>query len=237
MTTHRRPTGHRTSRAWLVLRLCLSLVWLLAAEAHPAGSPSPGTAPVLSTGVLLVASPDLADPNFRHTVILICKHGPEGTVGLVLNRPTELLLAEALPSITSLQGTAHILFAGGPVQPEGILMLFRLVREPAQTRRVIEGVYLGGNLGDLERVLTQPAPRETFRAFAGYAGWGPGQLEWEMAQGSWVLAPSDAATLFEKNPADLWSDLIHAVPAPGTVQASPQPVYVSEAFVAARGLF
>lgn len=189
--------------------------WPIAAGARLTGAASTP----LGKGVLLVASPGLLDPNFRQTVILICDHGSTGTLGLVLNRPTNLLLSEALSDVPSLQGTAHLLFAGGPVQPDAMLMLFRLAQEPAQARRVLDGIYLGGNLKELERVIAKPAPAETFRAFAGYAGWGPGQLASEMAQGSWRVLPADAASIFEKNPADLWQELTDRPEPHGQIQA------------------
>jgi len=158
--------------------------------------------------MLLVASPDLGDPNFRESVILICDHGPSGTLGLVINRPTNLLLSEALPAVPVLKGTAHLLFAGGPVQPDAILMLFRAARAPADTRTVVDGIHIGGSVKAVEDVLGQPDAQHRFRAFAGYAGWGPGQLEWETAQGSWKLVPADPGSVFEKNPGDIWSSLV-----------------------------
>jgi putative transcriptional regulator len=183
--------------------------------------------------MFLVASPSLADPNFHHTVILICEHGLEGTLGLVINRPTDMLLSEALPAVPVLKGTSYVLFVGGPVQPEGILMLFRAVLEPADTRRVLDGIYLGGNLSIMERLITKPEPTETFRAFAGYAGWGPGQLQYEMAQGSWVLRPADTVSIFDKDPGGLWSELIETGPAPGVIRTQ---FFLSDARVTGHGL-
>jgi putative transcriptional regulator len=201
--------------------------WPIAAGTRLAGA----TSTPLEKGVFLVASPGLLDPNFRQTVILICDHGSAGTLGLVLNRPTNLLLSEALSDVPSLQGTAHLLFAGGPVQPDAMLMLFRLAQEPAQARRVLDGIYLGGNLKDLELIIAKPAPAETFRAFAGYAGWGPGQLASEMAQGSWRVLPADAASIFEKNPADLWQELNDRPEPTGQVQALNRPKAAGTRFV------
>ncbi len=226
--TNRGSREQRTVPSGLACSVCLVLAvsliaaasltlsaWPIAAGARLAGAASTP----LGKGVLLVASPSLSDPNFRQTVILICDHGSAGTLGLVLNRPTNLLLSEALSDVPSLQGTAHLLFAGGPVQPDAMLMLFRLAQEPAQARLVLDGIYLGGNRKDLERVIAKPAPAETFRAFAGYAGWGPGQLASEMAQGSWRVLPADATSIFEKNPADLWQELSDRPEPPGQIQA------------------
>ena len=173
----------------------------------------------IGKGVFLVANPSLADPNFTQTVILICEHNDqEGTLGVVINRSTEVLLAEALPDVPVLKGTSYTLFLGGPVQPNGILMLFRIGEEPANTRRVLNQVYLGLNMDALTRVITKPQPTETFRAYAGYAGWAPGQLEFEMSLGSWAVVPADPASIFDKNPATLWSELIEALTSPRVIR-------------------
>src|SRR5205823_4385867 len=159
-------------------------------------------------GVFLIANPSLADPNFHHTVVLLCEQNAEGTLGVIINRPTEVLLSEALPDLPVLKGTSYRLFWGGPVQPNGVLMLFRVKQTPPGTRSVLDGIYLGGNLQALERIITHPEPTETFRAFAGYAGWAPGQLEFEMSIGSWVIVPADSLMIFDRDPADLWQDLV-----------------------------
>src|SRR5918996_4475186 len=134
----------------------------------------------LGKGIFLVAAPALRDPNFRQTVILLCEHGPEGALGVVVNRPTEMLISEALPQVPILEGQGHVLFVGGPVQPNTVLILYRLMQEPTDTHHVFDGVYLGGDMAALERVLTMPTGSEFFRAYVGYSGWGPGQLENEM---------------------------------------------------------
>lgn len=171
-------------------------------------------------GVLLVASPTLTDPNFRQAVVLVVEHGPEGTLGLILNRATRVLLSEALPAVTVLKGTSYRLFAGGPVEPTRLLLLFRLKEPPAGARSVFDGVYVGGTPEILERVITQPNPTETFRAFAGYAGWAPGQLEYEMLQGAWATLPPDSFNIFDKDPATLWRDCPSLLQAPRVIAKS-----------------
>jgi putative transcriptional regulator len=168
-------------------------------------------------GVLLVASPSLEDPNFRQAVVLVVEHGPEGTVGLILNRSTKVLLSEALPDLTVLKGTSYRLFAGGPVEPTSLLLLFRLKEPPADARSVFDGVYVGGTPKDLERIITQAKPTETFRAFAGFAGWAPGQLKYEMLQGAWATLPPDSIGIFDKDPAVLWSDCLSRLQAPRVI--------------------
>lgn len=171
----------------------------------------------VARGVLLVASPSLADPNFRQTVILIVEHNSEGTLGLILNRSTKVLLSEALPDVAVLKGTSYRLFAGGPVEPMRMLLLFRIKDPPADARSVFDGVYVGGTPRVLERIITQGQPTETFRAFAGYAGWAPGQLGVEMLQGSWAVLPPESFNIFDVDPATLWPDCISRLQAPRVI--------------------
>lgn len=171
----------------------------------------------ITKGVLLVASPSLNDPNFHHTVLLLVKHGSEGTLGLVLNRPTNVLLSKVLPNLRALNGTDHRLFVGGPVEATRLLLLFRLKEPSADARPVIDGLYVGSTPGLLERVLTEAKPTEDFRAFAGYAGWAPGQLEFEMLQGSWAVLPLKGVDIFSKDQASLWPDSITRLQTPRVI--------------------
>jgi putative transcriptional regulator len=189
----------------------LSLQTALSAQAQQEFSPTS-----LEKGVLLIASPKLSDPNFHQTVLLIIEHGRGGTVGLILNRPTIVLLSEALPDVTVLKRTTHRLFAGGPVEQRQLVLLFRLTQLLPDARQIVAGVYVG-TPRVLERIITQPEPTETFRAFAGFAGWAPGQLEHEMLEGAWGILPSDAFTIFDKDPARLWPDSISRLQAPKAI--------------------
>ncbi len=189
----------------------LFLLFALSAQAQQEFSPMS-----IEKGVLLVASPSLNDPNFHQTVLLIIEHGRGGTVGLILNRPTNVLLSEALPDYTVLKRTNYRLFAGGPVEQTRLVLLFRLTQLLPDTRQIIAGVYVG-TPRVLERIMTQPRPTETFRAFAGFAGWAPGQLEREMLEGAWGILPSDALSIFDKDPAALWPDSISRLLAPKTI--------------------
>ena len=168
----------------------------------------------VAKGVLLVASPSLEDPNFRQAVVLVVDHGPEGTVGIILNRSTNVLLSKALPDITALKGTSYRLFAGGPVEPTRFLLLLRLKEPPADARSVFDGVYLGRTPRALENIIARAKPTETFRAFAGFAAWAPRQLEAEMLLGAWGILPPDSVVIFDKDPDALWSDCISRLQAP-----------------------
>jgi len=165
----------------------------------------------LEKGVFLVATPALRDPNFRQTVVLLCEYGDEGALGMVVNRPTEINITEVLPQVPVLEGQQHMVFTGGPVQRNNLLILYRLFEELPEIHHVVDGVYLGGNIQPLERILEKPDTHESFRAFLGYSGWAPGQLENELQTGSWLTLPADSSLLFEKNPAHLWADILESI--------------------------
>jgi putative transcriptional regulator len=170
----------------------------------------------LETGALLVASPSLDDPNFHQSVLLIIEHGRGGTVGLILNRPTDVLLSDVLQDLPMLKRTPHRLFAGGPVGRTQMVLLFRLEGPYPDARLIFSRIYVG-TPGVLERIITQPKPTETFRAFAGFAGWAPGQLEHEMLEGAWGVLPKHSFDIFDKDPATLWRDSITRLQAPRTI--------------------
>jgi putative transcriptional regulator len=162
---------------------------------------------LVERGVLLVASPSLGDQNFAQTVLLIIEHGKGGTVGLILNQPTNVLLSDVLPDLPVLKRTNHRLFTGGPVGRTQMALLFRLKEPYPDARRIVDGIYLG-TPRVLEQIIAQPKPSENFRAFAGFAGWAPGQLDHEMLQGSWGVLPSDTFDILDNDPATLWPDCI-----------------------------
>jgi putative transcriptional regulator len=202
-------TGRRSAIALFLFCGLLTVLHAVPALAGKEFAPSS-----VAKGVLLVASPSLEDPNFRQAVVLVVEHGPGGTVGLILNRSTKVLMSEALPDIAVLKGTSYRLFAGGPVEPTRFLLLLRLKEPPADVRSVFDGVYLGRTPKVLERIIPQAKPTETFRAFAGFAAWAPRQLEAEMLLGAWGILPPDSTGIFDKDPAVLWSDCISRLQAP-----------------------
>src|SRR5688500_20397115 len=121
----------------------------------------------LGKGIFLVAAPSLRDPNFRQAVVLLCEHGAEGALGVVVNRPTVMLISEALPKVPVLEGQRHVLFAGGPVQPNLVLIFYRLMQEPIDTHHVFDGVYLGGDVAEVEREFMTATGSECCRADVG----------------------------------------------------------------------
>ncbi len=164
-------------------------------------------------GRLLVATPLLGDPNFRRTVILIVEDEPEeGTLGVVLNRPTEVQVGQVLESWTDLVTGPSVVFRGGPVSPNSALAL-ALARgddEPLGWRS-LEGSNLTSRIGlvDLEAPPELLADGITsLRVFAGYAGWGPGQLQAEIEEGAWYVLAGEPTDAFLAEPERLWPEVL-----------------------------
>ena len=154
-------------------------------------------------GHLLVAAPTLVDPNFNRTVVLIAEHTEEGALGVVLNRPGESSVGEILPDLSTLMDEDDLVYEGGPVQPAGVMVLAEF-DDPASAALPIDG-----DLGfvALETDTCDIAARRA-RAFAGHSGWGPGQLESELAEEAWFIAPFEREDCFTESPEELWSEVL-----------------------------
>ena len=155
-------------------------------------------------GNLLVASPGLLDPNFRRTVVLVTEHTEEGAAGLVLNRPSPVEVAGAVPQLGPVVDDGEQVWVGGPVQPEAVLVLGEFL-DPADAAVPLFGSLGFPSLMDPEEI----APATTrHRVFAGYAGWGEGQLEAEVADEDWILEPALPDDAFTDDPEELWRDVL-----------------------------
>ena len=154
-------------------------------------------------GKLLISSPALFDPNFRRTIVLIAHHDEEGAMGLVLNRPAEVPVAVAAPQLAPLVKVDEPIHVGGPVSPESLMVLARF-DDPTDAAACIVG-DLGFVAADAE-----PDELETRRArvYAGYAGWGAGQLEDELEEGSWIVEDAEADDPFAENPELIWRSVL-----------------------------
>jgi putative transcriptional regulator len=152
-------------------------------------------------GQLLIAGPSLLDPNFWRTVVLVIEHTDEGAFGLVLNRPSETTVGEAVPQLEELVDPDDRLFIGGPVQPSSVIVL-------AQFEDATDAALIA--FDDVGVLATGSSPDEPVagvrrgRAFVGHAGWGPGQLDSELEHGDWILETARREDAFSTEAPELW---------------------------------
>ena len=160
---------------------------------------------------LLLSMPQMQDPNFSRSVVLLCEYSPEGAFGLVINRPTEMPASSMVrlePPIVD--GNAMPLFIGGPVEPDRGWILLSEAPPASEFKLIRDGLYLSTSIVLLRDVLeTQPEPRA--RVLAGYAGWGPGQLDEELAQSAWLLADVDLDIVFDTPADQMWEMAIRRI--------------------------
>jgi putative transcriptional regulator len=155
-------------------------------------------------GKLLVASPVLADPNFARGVVLITEHGEEGAMGVVLNRPSETEVGEVAPELGAIVEPGPV-FIGGPVQPQALVVLAEFADPSAAAWIVVADVGFVG--ADADRDELEWAIRRG-RVYAGYSGWGAGQLEGELEEEAWIVEAPLPAELFPDDPQALWHDVL-----------------------------
>jgi putative transcriptional regulator len=152
----------------------------------------------------LIAGPTLWDPNFRRTVLLIGHHDDEGAVGVILNRATETTVAEAVPPLGVLVPVDERVFLGGPVQPGAAVVVADFVDPSVADFLAFDTI---GFLPSESSPGVEGAVRRA-RVFAGYAGWGPGQLEAEMDEDSWIVEPARPSDVFSQDPSRLWEEVL-----------------------------
>ena len=165
----------------------------------------PGSMP--GRGKLLVASRNMRDPRFRETVVLVVDYGMGGAAGLIINRPLEVRLAELIPDLPMLGKRKDKAFYGGPVEGNKMFLLIRSTETVEESSKVLAGVHVSTSRTVLERIISGKQGTQ-FRAYAGYAGWGSGQLDAEIARGDWHVMKAEARMIFGRDPAKLWPELI-----------------------------
>ena len=153
-------------------------------------------------GKLLLASPTMSDPNFARSVVLIAEHTEEGAMGLVLNRPAETTVAEAVPDLAWLAPDEATVFVGGPVAETAVIVLAEF-DQPDLAGALVDD-DLGFVPGDGEDTDAVAAGVRRARVYAGHAGWGPGQLEAELEEEAWIVETPLRDELFSDEPEDLW---------------------------------
>jgi putative transcriptional regulator len=155
-------------------------------------------------GQLLIANGSLFDPNFRQAVVLVAEHADEGAVGVVLNRPARITVAEAAPAFVGLTAPTEPIYIGGPVEPDAAIVLAQAA-DPVDLTSVVFGSI--GLLGDSPDGIPTSNITRT-RVFAGYAGWGPGQLENELEESSWITEDAQPSDVFTETPEVLWGQIL-----------------------------
>ncbi|MDX1374786.1 MAG: YqgE/AlgH family protein [Burkholderiales bacterium] len=188
----------------MLARLCLVLWWGLAGTALGADDAAPQReAP---NGALLVARPGLLDPNFRQTVVLVTQRPDGSTVGVILNRPTQLELAPLVPGLPA-ANYRDALYFGGPVMRRSVVAVFESSTAPASSAfHVLRDIYLSMHEANIARLLGSGGAR--YRLYVGFSGWGPGQLESELAREGWYVLPADPTVVFRDDTRGLWEALV-----------------------------
>lgn len=155
--------------------------------------------------ILIVSRKDLPDRFFRDSVVLITHQGTGGAMGVIVNKPTGITLASALPDIEGARDQK--VFMGGPVSAHQLVVVFRSASPPPDSIEMLDGVYLSSSRDVLRDLVAGKRSSGGFRVYAGHAAWAPGQLQAEIARGDWHLERAGAAAIFERRPEDLWRDL------------------------------
>jgi putative transcriptional regulator len=200
-------------------------LWLAATLACFAAA-GPLAAQTVANGVLLVASPELSDVNFARTVVLVLRHDAEnGTVGLIINRPTNLEPAIVFPELQAGLGSyTGNLFRGGPIAATRVLSLVRgLAAATVQGPEVLDRVFLSIDAEALADMTRLADGIDDLRLFAGHTAWVPGQIEAEIRAGGWKVLPGEADLVFAAEPGELWTELERRVPSDDEVVAGVRP--------------
>ena len=157
-------------------------------------------------GKILISEPFLQDFNFKRSIVLLCEHNEEGTVGFILNKPTQLKLSQLIEDFPDFNAPVYF---GGPVQINTLQFIHRAGDIIEGTTEISEGLYWGGSFEVLKILIeTNQVSPSDFRFFIGYSGWNPGQLEEEMKISSWIVTSVSLENLFSDEPDKLWGDIL-----------------------------
>lgn len=203
------PVRHAAVGAVLLLVLAVTMpvqgagvsVSKAAADLFRANDQAP------EAGRFLIASKDIRDPRFRESVVLILEHGTSGTVGLIINKPTQLLLSEVFSGLEEGRSAATLFF-GGPVRPVVFSMLVRTEARRENQSYLVGNVYSVFGARHIGEAIEELSNADIVRVYSGYAGWSPGQLASEIERGGWHVARADPSSIFSMAPDTLWEQLI-----------------------------
>jgi len=162
-------------------------------------------------GCFLIAGCRLRDPNFFKTAVLLIEHGSDGAMGVVINRPSSVTVANALSGQFDLPATEQLVYVGGPVEPAALFILHGAGELDPEERAVLPGLFAAGSADVFEQVVRSAetdGEAVPFRVYSGCAGWAPGQLEGELARGDWFVVPGAAEYVFHLDPYAVWDLLL-----------------------------
>jgi putative transcriptional regulator len=197
---------------WIAAVGALAVLLLLAGASHRpsnvrrAHHESPGSSDTPEVGRILVATEKLGDPNFRESVVLIIRFdADEGTLGLIINRRSEVPISRVFPDVTGAK--ADPVYLGGPVELGTAQALLRSPSKPDDLTHVTGSVYATGSKDIIEKSVRSGEEPSKFHLYLGYAGWGAGQLEGEMEMGAWSVLRTTPDEIFDEDPGSLWMRL------------------------------
>lgn len=210
-TGKERQYGNR--RVVIIMRykvlVTLFIVLLFAPNAAVQSDTSRRINKPLKKGVFLVADPHMKGPYFQNSVVLLLKFGTDGAMGVIINRPTNIALEDVMPKDKGLDKINGKMFLGGPVAGSYPLMLLKTDKKPDEmAHHIFDNIYYVAEHKAMDKVIKKMASRDAVRIYAGHAGWYPGQLEAEVKRGGWLVISADPFTVFDKNPKNIWEDII-----------------------------
>lgn len=220
-------------RSGILIATCLALGSVLAAQAVFAGPRGRGIAfsdlPATDTrgpgpGMFLVARRALDGSHFGRTVVYLVEHDEDGTLGLIVNRASDISLSEAVPDIENEHAAEHALYYGGPVGLRGIFILLRSDSASRGMAYVADDVYISSDRGVLDAALAAEKDSGEVRFYLGHSGWSAGQLDSELERGSWHVTGADTDAVFSAEIDSLWDRLIERLEPEGIqVETGPLP--------------
>jgi putative transcriptional regulator len=218
----RLPAGPMVVAAAWCLMAALLVAWVAPSPPALREVAAPWTKP--EKGRFLVAARQILDPGFAQSVVLLVAYDQEGgAMGIIVNQPMPLKLATVLPDVRPLARRSDRLWRGGPVLPASLLVLVRSTKPVEGSDVVFEDVRVLTSRDAFRHALDGQVPRTRLRAFAGHAGWGPGQLEAEIARGDWIVMPAKAEQVFSEKPEEVWPGLVEHGEGQWTLLHDPRP--------------
>jgi putative transcriptional regulator len=206
--------SHRVNKRRLIICAFGALAFAVAGPIKSAPSSEPDPRNIFirepARGVLLVANSRLRDANFSRSVVLLTDHGPDGSVGLIINKQSSVAITTIIPGLEALESPETNLHFGGSLSIRSVRILVRSPVEIDSSERIIQGVYFINSIEVLRGLLEKDKSiaSQTMKYFAGYAAWSPGQLDAELAQGDWHMATASETTVFSKDVDGIWMELV-----------------------------